>query len=86
MSVYIVRAFVQLREVLATHKDLAAKPATLERQTQALALKHDVLATNTRQQLKQVFDAIRELMVPPEAKKRTIGFVEPEDRKAKQRA
>ena len=83
MSVYVVRAFVQLREVLATHKDLAAKLTTLERQTQALALKHDTLAQNTRLQLKQVFEAIRELMVPPEPKKRPIGFVVPEDEKAK---
>ena len=83
MSVYVVRAFVQLREVLATHKDLAAKLATLERQTQALALKHDTLAQNTRLQLKQVFEAIHELMTPPEPKKRPIGFVVPEDKKPK---
>ena len=83
MSVYVVRAFVQLREVLATHKDLAAKLATLERQTQALAMKHDTLAQNTRLQLKQVFEAIRELMAPPEPKKRSIGFVVPEDTKPK---
>ena len=81
MSVYVVRAFVQLREVLATHKDLAVKLATLERQTQALALKHDTHAQNTRLQLKQVFEAIRELMAPPEPKKRPIGFVVPEDKK-----
>ena len=76
VGLYVVRAFVQLREVLATHKDLATKLATLERQTQALALKHDTLAQNTRLQLKQVFEAIRELMTPPEpVKKRRIGFV-----------
>ena len=81
MSVYVVRAFVQLREVLAAHKDLAVKLATLERQTQALALKHDSLAQNTRLQLKQVFEAIRELMAPPEpAKKRRIGFVTDDDK------
>ena len=83
MNVYVVRAFVQLREVLATHKDLAVKLATLERQTPALALKHDTLAPNTRLQLKQVFEAIRELMVPPEPKKRSIGFVVPEEKKPK---
>ena len=81
VSVYVVRAFVQLREVLATHKDLAAKLATLERQTQALSLKHDSLAQNTRLQLKQVFEAIHELMAPPEPiKKRRIGFVSDDDR------
>ena len=52
MSLYVVRAFVQLREVLATHKDLATKLATLERQMLALSRKHDTLAQNTRLQLK----------------------------------
>ena len=75
MSLYVVRAFAQLREVLATHKELAGKFATLERQMQSLALKHDTLAQNTRAQLKQVFDALRELMTPPDPPKRPIGFV-----------
>lgn len=75
MSLHVVRAFAQLREVLATHKDLATKLATLERQMQSLALKHDTLAQNTRAQLKQVFDALRELMTPPDPPKRPIGFV-----------
>ena len=75
MSLYVVRAFAQLREMLATHKDLATKLATLERQMQSLALKHDKLAQNTRLQLKQVFDALHELMRPPEPPKRPIVFV-----------
>lgn len=80
VSLYVVRAFVQLREVLATHRDLAAKLADLERKTELLALKHDSLAQNTRAQLQQVFDAIRSLMTPAEApKKRSIGFVAPKD-------
>jgi len=74
VSLYVVRAFVLLREVLASHKDLAQRLAELEQKTEALALKHDQLAANTRAQLKQVFDAIRELMIPPETKKRPIGF------------
>lgn len=80
MSVYVVRAFVQLREVLATHKELAARLAELESKTELLSLKHDTLAGNTRAQLKQVFEAIRQLMAPPEsAKKHPIGFVTPKD-------
>lgn len=35
---------------------------------------------NTRNQLKQVFDALRELMTPPDPPKRPIGFVTPEDK------
>lgn len=80
MSLYVVRAFVQLREVLATHKELALRLTELESKTELLALKHDQLAGNTRAQLKQVFEAIRQLMTPPEpVNKRSIGFVASKD-------
>jgi hypothetical protein len=81
VSLYVVRAFVRLRETLAAHKGLAAKLEELERKTEALALRHDTLAANTRAQLRQVFEAIRELMSPPESKRRPIGFVAPEEKK-----
>lgn len=80
VSVYVVRAFVRLREVLASNKELAKRLDDLEQKTEALALRHDSFARNTRGQLKQVFDAIRELMVPPEPKKRPIGFVTPQEK------
>jgi len=61
VSVQVVRAFVKLREIISTHKDLAAKLENLEK-------KYD-------SQFKMVFDAIRQLMTPPESKKkRPIGF------------
>ncbi|WP_050463600.1 ORF6N domain-containing protein [Herbaspirillum autotrophicum] len=88
MSVYVVRAFVKLREVLASHHDLARKLEELEQTTEALALRHDTLAHNTRAQLKQVFEAIRELMEPPanSVKKRPIGFVTPDEKPGKPKA
>jgi hypothetical protein len=87
ISMYVVRAFVQLREVLASHRDLALKLEELEQTTEALSLRHDTFAHNTRVQLKQVFDAIRELMEPAETvKKRPIGFVTPEEKPAKPKA
>jgi hypothetical protein len=58
----------------------------LEQKTEALALKHDAFSRNTRNQLKQVFDALRDLMTPPEPPKRPIGFVAPEDKGKKARA
>jgi hypothetical protein len=61
VNIEIVRAFVRLREILATHQDLANKLEMLER-------KYDA-------QFKIVFDAIRQLMTPPEPKKRKIGFL-----------
>ena len=61
MSVFVVRTFVRLRQILATHTELARKLAALEK-------KYDT-------QFQVVFEAIRELMTPPEPKKkRTIGF------------
>ena len=61
VSVQVVRAFVKLREMISTHKDLAKKMEDLEK-------KYD-------SQFKMVFDAIRQLMTPPEPKKKkAIGF------------
>lgn len=66
MSVFVVRAFVRLRQILASHAGLARKLAELEK-------KYDA-------QFKVVFDAIRELMTPPEPrKKRPIGFAPTEE-------
>ena len=61
VNIEIMRAFVKLRELLASHKDLALKLAEMEK-------KYD-------SQFKVVFDAIRELMTPiePPSKPR-IGF------------
>lgn len=59
-SIQVVRAFVRLRGILKTHADLAQKLELLER-------KYDA-------QFKTVFDAIRELMKPPETPRRRIGF------------
>jgi hypothetical protein len=60
-NIEIMRTFVRLRRILASHADLARKLDSLER-------KYDA-------QFKVVFDAIRELMKPPESKKRPIGFL-----------
>ena len=42
-------------------------------------MSHDTISHNTRAQLKHVFDALRELMTPPDRPKRPIGFINPED-------
>ena len=61
VNIEIMRAFVRLRRMLASHADLARKLEALEK-------KYDA-------QFKIVFEAIRELMRPPEPKKRPIGFL-----------
>lgn len=80
-SVFVVRAFVRLREVLATHKELAKKLEQLEKKTEALALKHGQLAADTHAQFREVIEALRALMTQPEPRKRPIGFVVPEDQR-----
>src|SRR5262249_15066801 len=61
VNIEIMRAFVRLRELMVTHKDLVRRLNEMEN-------KYDA-------QFKVVFDAIRELMTPPESKKRKIGFL-----------
>jgi ORF6N domain len=57
MSVYVVRAFVKLREVLASHAELARKLETLEKSVASLD-------ANTRRQFDEVYGAILSLMGP----------------------
>jgi hypothetical protein len=80
VSVYVVRAFVRLRELATSHQDLAKRLDELEHKTEALAMNHETFSRNTRNQLKQVFDALRELMTPPDPPKRPIGFVTDQDK------
>jgi hypothetical protein len=66
MSVFIVRTFIRLREMLASHKQLAKKFTELEK-------KYDA-------QFRVVFEAIHALMAEPEQPKRKIGFTAKEKR------
>ena len=80
VSVHVVRAFVQLRQAASLHSDLAKRLDALEMKTEGLEISQDTFARNTRNQLRQVFDALRELTTPPEPAKRPIGFITPQDK------
>ena len=67
MSVYVVRAFVKLREILASNADLALKLAALEKSVATLD-------AGTRKQFEEVYAAIRALMKPAVPESRPIGF------------
>ncbi len=54
--------------------------AELEDKTEALARSHDTFSRNARNPLEQVFDALRDLMTPPDPRKRPIGFINAEGR------
>lgn len=83
MGIYVVRAFVHLREAASLHADVAKRLAELEMKTESLEISHDTFSRNTRLQLRQLLDAVRELTTPPEPAKRPIGFVSLEDKKQK---
>jgi hypothetical protein len=75
VNIEIMRTFVRLRELIVSNKELAQRLDELENKADLIDLKHDTFEHNTRVQLKQVFEAIRELGAPPEpSKKRRIGF------------
>jgi hypothetical protein len=63
VNIAIMRIFVKLRELFSTHKELAHKLTELERKIE----KHD-------EEIKGIFEAIRQLMVIAEKPKRKIGF------------
>jgi len=62
-GIFVVRAFVHLKEMLLTHKDLAQKLKELEYKIET----HD-------EQITAIFEAINQLLTPPPASKRKIGF------------
>ncbi len=72
VSVFVVRAFVKLREMLANHKQLAQKLEELELRLQT----HDGEIKDHKRQIQDIFEAIRELMEPPpDPPRKPIGFL-----------
>jgi hypothetical protein len=63
VNIQIMRAFVKLRQILSSHKELAAKINELERKYEG----HDV-------NIRQIFNAIKQLMKPPVKRSKRIGF------------
>ena len=67
MTVYIVRAFAKLRELLTSNTELARKLEELEKSVATLD-------ATTRRQFEEVYAATRALMAPPVRKSQPIGF------------
>lgn len=63
VNIAIMRVFVRLKQVLSTRRELAQKLAELERKIES----HD-------EQIQSIFEAIRQLMIPPVPPRRRIGF------------
>ncbi len=63
MNIFIIRAFVKMREVLSLHKDLAAKLDELEKKQ-----------NEHGDQLRSVYEVVKQLIVEPVKKSGRIGF------------
>ena len=74
VSVYVVRAFVELRDALIAHKELGKRLDELESRLERKLATHDQAITG-------ILSAIRRLMAPPETNRRPIGFVSPTEKK-----
>lgn len=63
VNIEIMRIFVKLRKFISTHKELSQKLKQLEKRI-----------NNHDEDIKSIFEAIRQLILPPEKPKRKIGF------------
>ena len=77
MSVFVVRAFVKMRETLAAHHELAQKLKDLEQNLTGQLADHDKI-------LRYVMTELRKLMNPPEPPRKQLGFHVRERRSAYQ--
>ena len=78
MSIYVVRAFVRLREALTANRELARRLNELEARLNTKLAVHD-------EAIAVILSAIRQLMSPPTPKKRPIGFTADLDQKTQRR-
>lgn len=72
VSIFVVRAFVAMREAASAKAALAMRIDELERNLERRLAGHDKAIAG-------IFDTIRALMKEPETKRRPIGFVRPRD-------
>jgi len=68
VNIAIMRVFVKLKEILSTHKELSGKLTELENKIE----RHD-------EEIHTIFEAIRQLMKPPDTNKQKIGFLRDTD-------
>ena len=71
VNIAIMRAFVKIRQILSSNKELARKLAVLENKLE----RHDGRINKHEAEIKAGFEAIRRLMAPPDTPSKKIGFL-----------
>jgi hypothetical protein len=72
VGIYVVRAFVRLRELLASNQELAQRLDEIEARIERKLETHDQAITG-------LISTLRQMMTPPDVKKRPIGFIHPKE-------
>jgi hypothetical protein len=72
VGLYVIRAFIRLRELLASNQELAQRLDEIEERVERKLDTHDQAITG-------LLNTLRQMMTPPDIKKRPIGFIHPKD-------
>lgn len=72
VGLYVIRAFIRLRELLASNQELAQRLDEIEERMERKLDTHDQAITG-------LLNTLRQMMTPPDIKKRPIGFIHPKD-------
>jgi len=70
MSIRIIEVFIKMREMLTTHKDILLKLETIEKNF----LQHDHHLKKHAQEIQVIFEALKQLLNPPQAPRKKIGY------------
>lgn len=73
MGIYVVRAYVHLREAVSPNLEVAQRLTEFELKNENLELSHDTFSRNTRLQLRQLLEAVRELTTPADPPRRPMS-------------
>jgi len=80
VNIEIMRAFVRLRETVTSNVELLHRLEELERNAVSFASRQNTLEADTRRQIAQIFEVLRDMMAAPKTeKKRAIGFITPDE-------
>lgn len=74
VSLRLIEIFVKLREMLLTHKDILVKLEKVEKEL----MRQDRRAAKSEDEIKLIFEALKQLLNPPQEKRKRIGF-KPDD-------
>jgi hypothetical protein len=75
VNIRIIRVFIKMREMLSSHKDILVKLEQIEKKL----LQHDMGMNKHQEDVQLIFQALKQLLNPPQEPRTRIGFRRPEE-------